>query len=109
MVSYRNVTKGFNISAPGANTDFVDGTDTSITWGSDRAMRLSIQLATSAVVNVMLDRGGTEKTLGMNSNVALAAGALYVFDIHGLETSDTISFQVETDSVIDVISVDMVW
>lgn len=103
--SYRNVTKGFNISAPGANTDAI----ADVTWPSDRACRLTIQVATSTVVNLMVDRGGTEKALGMNANTALTAGAVYVFDVHGLETGDTVNVQVETDSVIDFLDLGAVW
>ena len=100
---YRSIpgAKYWNVSAPGANTDAI----TDITWGEEETCRVSVQVATSSVVNLMVQRGATEKALGLNSNIALTAGALYQFDVAGMELGDVVNFQVETDSVLDKIDV----
>jgi len=103
---YRNVTKGWAISAPGANTDALPS---DVTWPSDRACRISIQVATSTVVNLMVTRGATEKALGLNSNTALTAGAVHTFDVYGMEKDDSVQVQVETDSAIDMVSLEEIW
>lgn len=101
---YRRMSSGFNISAPGANTDAISN----VTWPGKQLCRVTIQVATSTVVNLMVDRGGTEKTLGLNANTALTAGAVYTFDVPGLLESDTVNLQVETDSAIDLLAIDAV-
>lgn len=101
-VSTRRVHRSWNVSAPGANTDAI----TNVTWPSDRACRVSIQVGTATVVNLMVSRSATEFALGLNGNVALQAGALYVFDVFSLEKDDTVNVQVETDSAINTFALD---
>ena len=99
---YRPVSISWEIAAPGANTDAI----TDITWGSrGEACRVTVQVATSSIVNLMVTRGATENALGLNSNTALVAGAVYTFDIHGMQGADTVNFQVETDSIIDTLAI----
>ena len=105
VINLRPKHRGFNISAPGANTDAI----TDVNWGSRRVCRLTIQCATSTVVNLMVTRSSTEKALAMNDNAALTAAALYVFDIPGLDSGDLVNVQVETDSVIDILALDEVF
>lgn len=99
------IVREWDISAPGANTDAI----TDVTWPSSRACRVTIQVATSTVVNLMVDRGGTEFALGLNASSALTAGSLYTFDVYGLKTGDTVNLQVETDSDIPVLGLDEVF
>jgi len=98
---YRPVTREWNISAPGANTDAL----TDISWEAEDTCRVSVQVATSSIVNLMVKRGAVEKALGLNSNTALVAGALYQFDVTGMKYGDTVNFQVETNGVIDKLDV----
>lgn len=101
---YRTLAGGINweVAAPGANTDAIDD----ITWGHrGEACRVTVQVATSSVVNLMVTRGATENALGLNSNTALVAGAVYTFDVHGMQGGDIVNFQVETDSVIDTLAI----
>lgn len=98
---YRPIVREWNVAAPGANTDAI----TDVTWQTSGPARVTVQAATGTVFNVMVDRGGTEKALGMNSNTALEAGATYTFDVHGLQPGDVINVQVETDSVLDTLAI----
>lgn len=93
------------ISAPGADTDAI----TDVTFPGKQLCRVTIQVATSTVVNLMVLRSGSsEVALGLNANTALTAACLYVFDVPGLLTDDTVNVQVETDSVIDFLAIDAV-
>ena len=67
-----------------------------------------VQCATSTVANLMVKRGSTENSLGLNSNVALVAGAVYVFDVPGMRPGDKVNFQVETNSVLDTLAIGVV-
>ena len=96
---YRVISLNWNVAAPGANTDAV----ADITWGEEETCRVSVQLATGSVCNLMVSRGGTEFALGLNSNSALVAGALYQFDVTGMEKGDIVNFQVETDGILQKI------
>jgi len=99
---YRPISINWEIAAPGANTDAI----TDITWGNrGEACRVTVQVATSSIANLMVTRGGTENALGLNANSALVAGAVYTFDIHGMQSADTVNFQVETDSIIDTLAI----
>lgn len=99
------IVREWNISAPGANTDAI----TDVTWPSSRAARVTVQVATGTVVNLMVTRGATEFALGLNASSALTAGALYTFDVYSLETGDVVNLQVETDSVIQTLGIDEVF
>ena len=98
---YRAISVDWEVSAPGANTDAI----TDITWVSERALRLTVQCDTGTVVNVMVTSGATENALGMNANVAVTAGALYTWDVHGIPDGSTVNVQFETDSAAAVIAV----
>lgn len=99
-ISSKKIHKSWNVSAPGANTDAI----ADVTWPSSRTCRVTIQVGTATVVNLMVDRGGTEFALGLNGNSAVPAGALHTFDVDVLETGDTLNIQVETDSAINSLS-----
>ncbi len=100
---YRQIegARYWDVAAPGANTDTI----TDITWGQEDTARVTVQVATSSVVNLMVSRGGTEKALGLNSNNALVAGAVYQFDVTGMVESDIVNIQSETDTVWDKVDV----
>lgn len=101
-MAYESKLSSWEISAPGANTDAISD----LTWSSSKKiLRLTIQLDTSSVVNLMVTRGATENALGMNGNAALTAGAVYVFDIPGLAPGDVVNVQVETDSAIPLLAI----
>ena len=95
----RVLVRGSAVAAPGANTDFI----TDYTWKHEDGsrLRLSIQVATSSVVNLMVNDGTNEIDRGANSNTALVAGAQYEFDFSNVKRGDVINIQVETDSIID--------
>lgn len=101
---YRPIFRGWEIAAPGANTDALT-TAQEISWESSEGARITIQVATSSVVNLMVTRSGTENALGLNGSNALEAGATYTFDVHGLQPGDLVNFQVETDSVLDLLAI----
>ena len=105
MSVYRERYHTSALAAPGANTDFLNGT-TGLTWagGDGEVMRIMIQCETSTILNAMINDGTNEIDLGLNSNTALVAGAAYVFDIP-VRPGDVINLQVESDSVIDKLSV----
>ena len=99
---YRPKVRQWETAAPGANTDALAA---DLTWKSSKTLRLTIQCATSTVVNLMVTRGATENALGMGSSVAVVAGALYTWDVDGLQPGDSIQVQVETDSVLDQLAI----
>lgn len=107
-------------SAPGADMNILAS---NIKVGhTASAMRITVQLATSSVFNVMVTDGTNTEALAMNDNAALTAAATYTFTIGARRTitgaakvdatsSDTelsYNFQVETDSVITYLVVDEV-
>ncbi len=104
-ITSKRVADGFNVSAPGANTDAI----TDVTWANERGLRLIIQCATGTVVNLMVNRGGTEKAIAANANAAVTAGGLYVFDFLGLKSGDVCNLQVETDSIIDLWAIEEIY
>ena len=103
----------FNLAAPGANTDILSS---SITLKEGGAWRVTVALTTASVFNVTYTDGTTTHALGLNSSVALLAGDLYTFAFGGspIETSSgstntlSINFQVETDSVIELLIIEEV-
>ena len=103
----RRLHSGFAIAAPGANTNAIAG----VTWPDTQpqACRVTIQAATATIANLMVTRSGTTKALGLNGNLALAAGSVHVFDVPGLVAGDTLNVQVETDSALDILALDEVY
>lgn len=105
--SYKDVVRVDNVSAPGANTDILDAAgETAVAWTSTDPARITVCLATSSVFNVMWDPAGAgaEVALQLNES-ALTAGVEYTFDLYGLDSGDALEFQVETDSVVNKLSV----
>jgi len=102
----------YALAAPGANT----------TFGSFKVspvcgvVRITVQLTTASVLNLTSTDGTTAYVGGLNGSVALAAGDWYSFVIPLRYTSNgddggtvmTYGFQVETDSVIRALFVDLV-
>lgn len=105
-------------SAPGANTDIL-ASDFKVGYTAS-AIRITVQLATSSVLNLMVSDGTNTEALALNGNTALTAAALHTFVVGARRTdtgvgrvdkssSDTelsYNFQVETDSVITYLVVD---
>ena len=103
-----NMARGWAIAAPGANTDVLAS---SVTWPSQNPCLLTIQVATATVVNLMVTRGGVTKALGLNAidtDPSLVAGYAYSFMVPGLLPGDLVNVQVETDTAIDMLSLDEV-
>ena len=105
---------GFNISAPGANTDIISG---GIKFSPQAAVcRVTVALTTSSVFNVECTDGSTTHVWGLNESGALNAGDLYTFtfavraNATGLDGGSdlTYNFQVETDGVIECLFVEEV-
>lgn len=102
----------YALAAPGANT----------TFGSFKVspvagmVRITISLTTASVLNLTVTNGTTAYVIGLNNSIALAAGDLYGFVVPLRYTSNgddagtvlTYGFQVETDSVVRLLFVDLV-
>ena len=97
---YRQSSHTSALAAPGANTDAI----TDIAW-TDGRLRLYVQVETSSIVNLMVNDGTNEIDYGLNGNVALTAGALYVFDFDNIQDTWVVNIQSETDTVWDTISI----
>ena len=108
-------------SAPGANTNIL--TDNFKVGFTASAIRISVQLAASSVLNLMASDGTNTEALALNDNAALTAGALHTFTVGARRTTTGLSkqehletpgtelsynFQVETDGVITYLVVDEV-
>ncbi len=105
---------GFNISAPGANTNIISG---GITFSPSASVcRVTVALTTSSVFNVECSDGSATHVWGLNASGALNAADLYTFSFAvrknstGLEGGAdlTYNFQVETDGVIELLLVEEV-
>lgn len=98
---------GYNITAPGANTNILSAGITP-KYGAG-IFRVFINLAVASVVNYTVTDGTTAFTAGLNSSVAIGAGDDAGFDFShmgsGLGATYTYNFQVETDGVIRQIRV----
>jgi hypothetical protein len=98
---------GYNVSAPGANTDILSADiaplDNTGTTGS--IFRITLVLATSSVVNVMVDDGSTQFAVPLNDNTAITAEAWYR-EAFAVRPGLTYNFQVETDGVIRILHVE---
>ena len=104
---------GYNIAAPGANTDIIASPANLTPQYNTSVFRLTIALTTASVLNMRVTDGTTAFVNGLNNSVALAAGDLYTFTFGVRRSSDdgvalAYNFQVETDSVIRVLFVDEV-
>ena len=106
--------KHFNKSAPGANTNAITSIKPN---GEDSALRITVALTTSSVLNLMVTDGTTTHALGLNKSTALNAADVYVFDVPVIKREQTsvtqgtpgkdlsYNLQVETDSVIEFLMV----
>lgn len=89
---------GYNITAPGANTNILSaGLVPKIPSG---IFRIALTLATASVFNYTVTDGTTSFTVGLQSSASISAGDEWLFDIHHMGTGYTYNFQVETDGVI---------
>lgn len=96
------IYRGFNIPAPGANTNIFEPVTP---YSTASTLRITIVLATSSVLNLTVTQGATTMTCGLNKSVALAAGDLYTFCV-GCSKDNSYSLRVETDGIINVLQVD---
>jgi len=90
-----------NLAAPGANTGMLT---TALTFARSTTLRITVALTTSSVFNVSVLNGATTNKLGLNKSAALNAADIYAFEMD-VESSDIINFEVETDSVIEMLTV----
>ena len=105
----RTLVQRFNQSAPGANTDILATAIQPEAEGS--AFRVTVALTTASVFNVEVSDGTTTHLLGLNGSAALQAADLYTFVFAAPYQSQagvrlSYNFQVETDSVIELLSVE---
>lgn len=99
-------------AAPGANTTFSTFKVSPVCG----MVRITVAVTTSTVLNLTVTDGSTAYVLGLNGSVALAASDLYSFVVPLRYTSNgddggtvlTYGFQVETDSIIRILWVDLV-
>ncbi|ANS05697.1 hypothetical protein [uncultured Mediterranean phage] len=91
----------FNLAAPGADT----GALTALTPRRNGAFRVTVALTTASVFNVTCTDGTTTHKWGLNQSVTLQAGDLYTF-VFGVSAALAYNFEVETDSIIEILQVD---
>ena len=102
MSAIARLYRGHAIAAPGANTSIF----TAVTpHDTASALRITVALAVSSVLNVYATDGTTAYTWGLNQSVALNAGDLYTFSF-GCSSSLTYTLRVETDGIIQTLLVD---
>jgi len=94
----------YALAAPGANTDIL-ATALEPAW-SAAYWRISVALAVSSTFNATVTDGSTAYTWGLNASAALNAGDLYIFDMPAIGPGYSVNFQVETDGVIQVLTLD---
>ena len=103
LVRVPNATDdGYNIAAPGANTNIITGIAPKLGAG---IFRIGLALATASVFNYTVTDGTTGFTVGLYASAALTAGDQYLLDIPHLGPSYTYNFQVETDGIVRVLTV----
>jgi len=94
--------KLYTVTAPGTNTDIftkISPKDGVYSW------RVTVALAVSSVFNVSATDGTTAYTWGLNASAALNAADLYAFE-HAVSPGVTYSYQVETDGIVQMLTVD---
>lgn len=107
----KRLYQGYNISAPGADTNVLA---TNLTPSeSVNALRVTVCLSTGSVFNLYTYDGTTAFVNGLNESNALNAGDVYSFAFpipneNAAGTSIQFNFQVETDSVFRFLVVDEV-
>lgn len=101
----------YALAAPGANTDIFSTALAPNHNGS--CFRVAVVLTTASVFNFTVTNGTTGYTVGLNNSVALAAGDMYIFEFPapkfsslGGSTALSYNFQVETDSIVNMLVVD---
>lgn len=110
---------GYNISAPGANTNFLTSShihDGGSIWtmsGLCSVARITISLTTSSKLDLRVTDGSTAFSCVLNGDTALAAGGAYVFELPLRKTKDgttnlQYNLRVQSDSVIRFVFVDEV-
>lgn len=82
----------FNTALPAAETNFLSN---SILINEDGTMRIGLQLTIAGILRAVITRGGTIKTVNLNSNSNLTANAAYTFDIP-VKSGDAINFRYST-------------
>lgn len=102
-----NVVNQHALAAPGADTDFPAAVASGFKGVTGGAFRITVALATTSVLNLRVTDGSTPYTQALNDNTALTAGNLYTFVV-GCHADYTYAFQVETDSIIQTLIVDVV-
>lgn len=95
---------GFDIAAPGANTDIISSDLSPKVSG---AFRITVAVSTSTVFDVKVTDGTDTHVISLNDGVALTANALYTFSF-GVSDALDYNFRVKTDSVIEVLQVDLI-
>lgn len=116
----------FNAAAPGTSTAIItkDPLGKTITTGlapgeGVGAFRITIQVATTTVVDLTATDGTTQKVIHLNGGTALTAGCLYTFawgacnripqqDQNATPAVLLWNVQVETNSAIDLLELDEV-
>lgn len=98
----------FNLAAPGANTAIVTAFSPE-EFGV--AFRVTVALTTASVFNVTCTDGTTTHKWGLGGSATLNAGDLYTFTFSAPKQDQSgnalsYSFEVETDSVIELLAVE---
>ena len=102
-LAIRKLSRSFNVAAPGSNINILA---TSLTpYDKASTIRVTVSLTTGSVFNAILTQGATSFTCKLNKGAALTAAVLYTFTFAGGDDT-TINFQVETNSIINVLFVD---
>ena len=113
---------GYHMAAPGSATNIISKDATGATINGlvarDNVAKfaVTVQVATSSVVDVVATDGTTSTTMHLNSGTALSAGCLYEFDVPATNfkpfqdqnpspSALKWNVQVETDGVIDLLEV----
>lgn len=98
MSGPRILYDGIHLSAPGANTNILS--TALVPKAGELKFRIEVCLATSSVFKAIVTNGGTTVGIKANSGDALVADSGYTFDLD-VTPSDSVNFQVVTDSVIE--------
>ncbi len=104
MADLARLGSKYAASAPGANTDIF--ATALAPHATASALRVGVCLTTASVFNMYVTNGTTAYTQGLNSSIALTAGDFFVFGPIPCSSTNTYNFRVETDSVIQTLTVD---